>query len=48
MNFLYNMFGGRTSKQESSKYDRITFKINLSEHIPQYYESWNTKAPQET
>lgn len=48
MNFIYNMFGGKGRKSESSKYDRISFKINLSEHIPQYYESWSNKVPLET
>ena len=47
MNYIYNMFIGKSTKQESAKHDRITFKINLSEHIPQYYESYNNKVVQE-
>ena len=37
MNFLYGLIG-KSNRQEQSKYDRITFKINLSDHIPQFYE----------
>jgi|688.fasta_scaffold266577_1 hypothetical protein len=36
MSFLFNMFT-KGNKEELNKYDRISFKINLSEHIPQYY-----------
>lgn len=35
---------GKGNKEELSKYDRISFKINLSEHIPQYYEAASNKA----
>ncbi len=47
MSFLFSMFG-KGNKEELSKYDRITFKINLSEHIPQYYEATSNKAITET
>mgnify|MGYP000885612163 CR=1 FL=1 len=36
--FLYNILTGGSSKQELPKYDKIVFKINLSDNIPQYYE----------
>ncbi len=45
--FLYNMFMRGTGKQEVTKYDRISFKIQLSENIPQFYESATEKPYQE-
>lgn len=47
MNFLYSMFG-KNNKEDLTKYDYITFKINLSDHIPQYYETTSNKAIVET
>lgn len=43
MSFLFSMFS-KGSREELSKYDRISFKINLSEHIPQYYEASSNQA----
>mgnify|MGYP006869348751 CR=1 FL=1 len=36
--FLYNILTGGSSKQELPKFDKISFKINLSDNIPQYHE----------
>lgn len=47
MSFLFNIFS-KNNKEELNKYDRITFKINLSDHIPQYYETSTNKPTIET
>ena len=36
--FLYNILSGGLSKQQGQNYDKVSFKINLNDNIPQYYE----------
>ena len=38
MSFLYNLFGRKQNSQtDQAKYDKITFQINLSDNIPQFF-----------
>ena len=34
--FLYNILVGGSTKQELPKYDKISFKINLTDNVPQF------------
>jgi hypothetical protein len=34
------MFSGSSNQNEEEKYDRISFKIDLAENVPQFYD-WN-------
>lgn len=41
MNFISNLFKGPKAPENS--WDKITFKVNLSDRIPQYFESTTAK-----
>ena len=38
--FLLKMFSRDSNLNEEEKYDKISFKIDLNENVPQYYD-WN-------
>lgn len=44
--FLLNMFGRGGSSNEEEKFDRISFKINLNENVPQFHE-WSGETIRE-
>lgn len=38
--FLFKMFSRSSNQNEEEKFDRISFKIDLAENVPQFYD-WN-------
>jgi len=44
--FLLKMFSRDSNLNEEEKYDKISFKIDLNENVPQYYD-WNEGYTQE-